>query len=116
MTSIEQLDISNNAILNLDKIQIFHNLKELIASNNKISVLSESIKKLSALETLRLDGNPIVISNPGLASCFGSDVKKEIDKYFNKGDASGSSMGGAGSFLDAGLNDASALRKKVAEL
>jgi hypothetical protein len=58
----------------------------------------------------------VTIANPGLASCFGKDLSKEIGKYFIKGEMSGGTSPGVGSFLDAGLNDASSLRKKVAEL
>jgi len=91
-------------------------LKELFASNNKISLLPESIKDLTYLETIRLDGNPICVSNPGLSSCFGKDVGREITKFFKTGvEASSPGIGGGG-FLDSGINDAAALRKKVAEL
>lgn len=107
--SLETLDMSRNEISSLDKISCFQNLKELIASNNKISSVPESIKELENLETLRLDGNPITVTNPGLASCFGKDVSKELSKYFNK--ESGSSGGGSfgGGFLDSGLNDVTTL-------
>jgi hypothetical protein len=79
----------------------------LIASNNKISSLPESIKELSYLETLRLDGNPICVMNPGLSSCFGRDVGREISKFFKGGEPASPGMGGG--FLDSGINDAAAL-------
>ena len=74
LSGLESLNISNNSIISLDKISVFQNLKELVASNNKISTMPESIKELTYLESLRLDGNPICVSNPGLSSCFGKDV------------------------------------------
>lgn len=82
----------------------------MILSNNKISALPEGIKELPNLETLRLDGNPITVSNPGLAACFGKDVNRELSKYFS------SSTETAGFLSTGGLNDVAALRKKVAEL
>jgi len=54
----------------------------LILSNNKIASLPDSIKELSELETLWLDGNPVTVANPGLASCFGKDLQKELNRYF----------------------------------
>ncbi len=59
------------------------------------------------------------MSQPGLATCFGQDVSKEVGNYFGNGPSSISSMGKAGSggtFLDSGLNDAATMRKKIAEL
>ena len=64
------------------------------------------------METLRLDGNPITVGNPGLSSCFGKDVARELSKYFAKGDSPSIQS----SFLNDGFNDAASLRKKVAEL
>lgn len=74
MITLESINLSNNQISTLDKIQIFQNLKTLILSNNKIALLPEGIKELENLETLRLDGNPITVTHPGLATCFGSEV------------------------------------------
>lgn len=109
LSGLESLNISNNSIINLDKISVFQNLKELIASNNKISSIPESIKELTYLETLRLDGNPICVSNPGLSSCFGKDVGREITKFFKAGDTSPVISSSGGGFLDSGINDAAAL-------
>lgn len=80
-------------------------------SNNKIISIPESIQTLSNLETLRLDGNPITVANPGLATCFGKDLKKELSKYFNKSETES-----VGFLSGGGLNDAAALWKKIAEL
>ncbi len=72
--------------------------------------MPEGLKEISCLETLWLDGNPITVSNPGLAACFGKDVSWELNKYFS------SSTETAGFLSTGGLNDVAALRKKVAEL
>lgn len=113
LTSLESINISNNSLNGIDKISIFRNLKELIASNNNISVIPDTLQTISSLETLRLDGNPIAVSSPGLAVAFGSDIQKEFGTYFGK---AASPSGGASPFLGSGLNDAASLRKKIAEL
>lgn len=98
---LENIDISNNSLKNLDKIHIFKNLKTLIASKNKINSIPDSILELKNLETLRLDGNPISVSNNKLGVLFGSDIKKELTAHFGGG---------------SGDSDVSSLQKKIAEL
>jgi Leucine-rich repeat (LRR) protein len=65
-------------------------------SNNKIGILPDGIKELPNLETLRLDGNPITVSNPSLATCIGKDVQRELNKYFSKSEESSGFLSGGG--------------------
>jgi hypothetical protein len=96
LTGLETLNISNNSISSLDKIDIFSSLRDLTASNNKIGVLSKDLQNLKSLESIRLDGNPVAVSNPGLSACFGANVRRELSTYF------GSSGGSSPAFLSGG--------------
>ena len=116
MDTLETLDISNNSISTLDKIDKLKNLRELTASNNSISTLSSDLKLLNQLENLRLDGNPVAVSNPGLRACFGPNVRRELNSYFG-GSGGNSGSTGTPSFLGGGGgDDVSSLKKKIAEL
>lgn len=106
LSGLETLNISNNSISSLDKIDIFSSLRDLTASNNKIAMLSKDLQNLKSLESIRLDGNPVAVSSPGLSACFGGNVKRELSSYFGgSGGSSPAFLSGDSSpaFLSGGI-------------
>ena len=67
LTLLETLNISNNKILSLKRIEQLPNLREVDASNNLVSSLHPEILDMWSIESLYLYGNPIVNSYPQLA-------------------------------------------------
>ena len=82
--------------------------------NNKISVLSESVKELLKLENLKLEGNPIAVNNTELSTIFGvKKVKDTLESYFEKQKDSPAATSTKPGFLSStsSLNDVVFLRK-----
>lgn len=67
LTMLEQINLSNNKLQNLKRIEQLPNLREINASNNQIKDLHPEIQDMFSIESLSLYGNPIVNSHPGLA-------------------------------------------------
>lgn len=84
---LESVNLSNNKLSNLRRIEQLPNLREIIATNNNISSLHTELHDIYGLETLVLLGNPIVNSNPHLARIEGSEdaVSQALDTYFSGG-------------------------------
>jgi Leucine-rich repeat (LRR) protein len=61
---LEVLNISNNKLTNLRKLESLPNLRVVDASNNNISSLHQELLDMYSIETVYLFGNPIVNSNP----------------------------------------------------
>jgi internalin A len=61
LTMLEVLNVSNNKLTNLRKIEGMPNLRAVDASNNNITQLHPEIQdSMYSLDTLYLFGNPIV--------------------------------------------------------
>lgn len=118
LTNLESLDISGNSIRSLGKISTLSNLRNLLAQNNKISSLPEEILELSSLENLKLEGNSVAVMNTDLSAAFGiTGVRAALRDYFSKEKDSPAGDSAKPSFLtSSNLNDASYLRKKIADL
>jgi len=69
---LEVLNVSNNKLTNLRKVEALPNLRVIDASNNNISSLHQEIIDMYSLDTLYLFGNPIVNQNPALAKIEGN--------------------------------------------
>ena len=67
LTMLEQINLSNNKLNNLKRIEQLPNLKKIDASNNQISALHQEMLDMWSIESLYLYGNPIVNTNPQLA-------------------------------------------------
>ena len=82
---LESINLSNNKLTNLRRIEQLPNLREIVAQNNQISQLPSEMSELYCLETIVLLGNPIVNSNPGLARIENNEemVQQALDSYFN---------------------------------
>ena len=82
-TSITKLNLANNKLSEIDiAIKNLKNLKELDLSNNQISILPREILMIDIIN-LKLLGNPICkIFN--VFKELNSNVKGEMEKYFNK--------------------------------
>lgn len=61
---LEVLNVSNNKLTNLRKIESLPNLRSVDASNNNVSMLHQELLDMYSLDTLYLFGNPIVNQNP----------------------------------------------------
>lgn len=64
---LETLNVQNNKLQNLKRVEQLPNLKEVDASNNLIISLHREMQDMFSIETLKLYGNPIVNSNAQLA-------------------------------------------------
>lgn len=67
LTMLESINLQNNKLQNLKRIEQLPNLKEIDASNNLITTLHKEMQDMYCIETLRLFGNPIVNTNSYLA-------------------------------------------------
>lgn len=97
LTMLEQINVSNNKLNNLKRIEQLPNLKKIDASNNQISALHQEMLDMWSIESLYLYGNPIVNTNPQLAQIENNQdgLKKALQQYF--GGAGGSSIQGLSS-------------------
>lgn len=97
LTMLEQINLSNNKLNNLKRIEQLPNLKRIDASNNQISGLHQEMLDMWSIESLYLYGNPIVNTNPQLAQIENNQdgLKKALQQYF--GGAGGSSIQGLSS-------------------
>jgi Leucine-rich repeat (LRR) protein len=57
---LESLNIQNNKLQNLKRVEQLPNLKEIDASNNLITSLHKEMLDMFSIETIKLYGNPIV--------------------------------------------------------
>ena len=64
LTMLEILNVSNNKLKDLRKIESLPNLRVVDASNNSIATLHQELVDMFSLDTLYLFGNPVVNSNP----------------------------------------------------
>lgn len=64
LTMLEIINLSNNKLSNLRRIEQLPNLREINASNNLITQLHQEMLDMWSIESLHLYGNPIVNSNP----------------------------------------------------
>ncbi len=61
---LESLNVSNNKLTSLRKIEALPNLREVNASNNMIGSLQQEMLDMFSIDTLYLLGNPIANNNP----------------------------------------------------
>mmetsp|Transcript_16077 Transcript_16077/g.24976 ORF Transcript_16077/g.24976 Transcript_16077/m.24976 type:complete len:80 (-) Transcript_16077:1576-1815(-) len=64
---LESIDVSNNKLINLKRIEQLPNLREINASNNLINSLHTEMLDMWSIESIQLYGNPIVNQVPQLA-------------------------------------------------
>lgn len=64
---LESINLSNNKLLNLKRIEQLPNLKEVNAANNMITSLHPEMLDMFSIDTIVLVGNPIVNQCPQLA-------------------------------------------------
>jgi internalin A len=75
LTMLEVLNVSNNKLSNLRRIESLPNLRVVDASNNNITSLHQEILDgMYSLDTVYLFGNPIVNQNPSLAKIEGNQI------------------------------------------
>ena len=67
LTMLEVLDVSNNKLINLRRVETLPNLKQINASNNNINQLHPEMLDMFSVDSILLTGNPIVNNNPQLA-------------------------------------------------
>ena len=60
LTMLESLNLSNNNLTSLKRVEDLPNLREIIANNNQIASLHAELQDMYCLETLILVGNPVV--------------------------------------------------------
>lgn len=84
LTMLEQINLSNNKLSNLRRIEQLPNLRELNASNNLITQLHQEMLDMWSIESLHLYGNPVVNSHPYLAQIDNNqdELKKSLQQYF----------------------------------
>ena len=64
LTMLESVNLENNKLTNLRRIEQLPNLREIKAANNNINALHQEIMDMFSIDTLHLYGNPIVNSAP----------------------------------------------------
>ncbi len=74
LTMLETLNISNNKLSSLKKLEALPNLREINAANNIITALHPELADMYSLDTLILVGNPIVNGMPGIAKIENNTV------------------------------------------
>ena len=67
LTMLEVINLSNNKLSNLKRVEQLPNLREINASNNQINFLHQEMVDMYSIDTISLYGNPIINSNPYLA-------------------------------------------------
>jgi len=67
LSLLETINISNNKLTSLRRVESLPNLREINASNNLITQLHSELQDMYCLESLILIGNPVCNSNPALA-------------------------------------------------
>lgn len=68
LTMLEAINLQDNKLTNLRRIEQLPNLREIQASNNCVTALHKEMLDMFSIETITLFGNPIVNQNPQLAS------------------------------------------------
>jgi len=64
LTMLECLNVQNNKLQNLKRVEQLPNLKEIDASNNLITSLHKEMLDMFSIDSIKLYGNPIVNQNP----------------------------------------------------
>ena len=84
LTMLESINLENNKLTNLKRIEQLPNLREIKASNNEINSLHVEMLDMFSIETLQLKGNPIVNQAPSLAQINNNqaELKKALSQYF----------------------------------
>ena len=87
LTMLESLNVSNNKLTSLKRVEDLPNLREIIANNNQIASLHVEIQDMYCLETLILVGNPVINSCPELAKIEGNEaaLQNALATYFSDG-------------------------------
>ena len=85
LTMLESLNVSNNKLTSLKRVEDLPNLREIIASNNQISALHNELQDMYCLDTLILIGNPVVNQHPEIAKIEGDEagLQAALDQYFS---------------------------------
>lgn len=105
LTMLESINVSNNKLQNLKRVEQLPNLREINASNNQINSLHQEMLDMFSIETIQLYGNPIVNSHPQLAQIENNQaqLKRALQQYFGVAASSGlqgiqssTGMGGSG--------------------
>ncbi len=101
LTMLESLNVSNNKLNNLRRVECLPNLREVIANNNQIAQLHIELQDMYCLDTLSLVGNPICNMNPDLASIRQDEsaVQAALSHYFGQ---SASGLGASASIASLG--------------
>ena len=63
LTMLESINLENNKLQNLKRVEQLPNLKEINAANNLITSLHKEMLDMFSIETLKLFGNPVVSAN-----------------------------------------------------
>jgi Leucine-rich repeat (LRR) protein len=84
LTMLETINVSNNKLTTLRRLEQLPNLREIIAQNNSISILHQELQDMYSLESLNLIGNPVVNMCPEIARIESnqSEVTQALKKYF----------------------------------
>ena len=98
LTMLESINIENNKLTNLKRIEQLPNLREIKAANNMITSLHQELLDMFSIESLSLYGNPIVNSAPQLAQIENNQgmLKKALQQYFGVSGSSGMGLGSVG--------------------
>mmetsp|Transcript_4446 Transcript_4446/g.7582 ORF Transcript_4446/g.7582 Transcript_4446/m.7582 type:complete len:140 (-) Transcript_4446:1489-1908(-) len=96
LTMLESINLSNNKLNNLRRVEHLPNLREINAANNNISNLHQEMLDMFSIETLLLYGNPIVNNFPQLAQIESNQesLKKALQQYFGFSGTQGLSSSG----------------------
>ena len=99
LTLLEVLNVSNNKLKDLKRVESLPNLRVIDASNNSITSLHQELLDMFSLDSLFLFGNPIVNSNSQLAKIENNSVqiRKALESYFGMSGGSSGALGGIGS-------------------
>lgn len=96
---LETINLSNNKLTSLRRLEQLPNLREIVAPNNSIGALHPEIQDMFSLESLNLVGNPVVNMCPEIARIDSNqnEVNAALKKYFGGSSAFSASIPSVGS-------------------
>jgi len=64
LSLLETLNIANNKLTSLRRVEQLPNLRDINASNNNIVQLHQELQDMYCLESINLVGNPVINQHP----------------------------------------------------
>ena len=94
LSMLEVLNVANNKMTHLRRVEQLPNLRVINAQNNQISQLHPELQDMYCLDSINLCGNPVVNTLPEIARIDNNQdgVMSALNKYFSQGGGLGQGM------------------------